>query len=123
VDAGDGGRGSQRLLQQLALLDQQAHVRSGVLHTFGGHGAGHRPDRRGGERVGGQDAADDADQVRVGDGDAAALAGEAVLVGQGIRNRYSRGSTSRKGQTLPLTSMTSPKYSPIQTAPGIGLTG
>jgi hypothetical protein len=39
------------------------------------------------------------------------------------RNRYSRGSTSRYGQTLPLTSMWSPKYSPIQVTPGIVLTG
>ena len=30
-----------------------------------------------------------------------------------IRNRYIRGSTFRNGHTLPLTSMTSPKYSPI----------
>ena len=35
-----------------------------------------------------------------------------------IRKRYIRGSTSRNGQTLPLTSMVSPKYSPIQVAPG-----
>ena len=39
------------------------------------------------------------------------------------RNRYSRGSTSRYGQTLPLTSMVSPKYSPIQMAPGMVLFG
>ena len=39
------------------------------------------------------------------------------------RNRYSRGSTSRYGQTLPLTSMWSPKYSPIQVMPGMVLTG
>jgi len=39
------------------------------------------------------------------------------------RNRYSRGSTSRYGHTLPLTSITSPKYSPIQVTPGMSLTG
>ena len=39
------------------------------------------------------------------------------------RNRYIRGSTSRYGQTLPLTSMRSPKYSPIQVTPGMVLTG
>ena len=39
------------------------------------------------------------------------------------RNRYSRGSTSRNGHTLPLTSMTSPKYSPIQVTPGMSLAG
>ncbi len=40
-----------------------------------------------------------------------------------MRSRYSRGSTSRYGQTLPLTSMVSPKYSPIQVTPGMVLTG
>ena len=40
-----------------------------------------------------------------------------------IRKRYMRGSTSRNGQTLPLTSMTSPKYSPIQVRPGMSLVG
>ena len=39
------------------------------------------------------------------------------------RKRYSRGWTFRNGQTMPLTSMTSPKYSPIQVTPGIALTG
>ena len=36
-----------------------------------------------------------------------------------MRNRYKRGSTSRNGQTFPLTSITSPKYSPIQVTPGM----
>ena len=40
-----------------------------------------------------------------------------------MRNRYSRGSTPRYGHTLPLTSITSPKYSPIQVTPGMSLTG
>jgi hypothetical protein len=40
-----------------------------------------------------------------------------------IRSRYMRGSTSRNGQTLPLTSITSPKYSPIQVAPSMSLVG
>ena len=40
-----------------------------------------------------------------------------------IRKRYMRGSTVRNGQTLPLTSMTSPKYSPIQVTPGMSLVG
>ena len=39
------------------------------------------------------------------------------------RKRYIRGSTSRYGHTLPLTSMWSPKYSPIQVTPGMSLTG
>jgi len=39
------------------------------------------------------------------------------------RNRYSCGSTSRYGQTFPLTSIVSPKYSPIQVTPGMSLTG
>jgi hypothetical protein len=34
-----------------------------------------------------------------------------------------RGSTSRNGQTFPLTSMVSPKYSPIQVAPAMSLVG
>jgi hypothetical protein len=40
-----------------------------------------------------------------------------------MRNRYIRGSTSRTGQTLPLTSIVSPKYSPIHVAPGMSLVG
>ena len=40
-----------------------------------------------------------------------------------IRNRYIRGSTSRNGQTLPLTSIVSPKYSPIQVTPAMSLRG
>jgi len=40
-----------------------------------------------------------------------------------IRKRYSRGSTFRNGHTLPLTSMTSPKYSPIQVTPSMSLVG
>jgi hypothetical protein len=39
------------------------------------------------------------------------------------RNRSLRGSTFKNGHTLPLTSITSPKYSPIHVTPGMMLVG
>jgi hypothetical protein len=59
---------------RLAVGTEQSQL---VLEVFQG-----AADRRGGERVGRQDAADDADHLQMGDGDAAALAGEVVPLGQ-----------------------------------------